>query len=98
MPRGSKPGERRGGRKAGTPNRATIEVKSAAQQYTGEAVQTIYNLMRDGESEQIRLAAAKELIDRGHGKAPQSVEHTGEGGGPIKASIEVAFVSAKNTG
>ena len=96
MPRGSKPGERRGGRKAGTPNKATIEVKAAAQQYTGEAVQTIYNLMRDGESEQIRLAAAKELIDRGHGKAPQSVEHTGEGGGPIKASVEVAFVRAKN--
>src|SRR5512140_2175776 len=29
MPRGSKPGERRGGRQKGTPNRVTSEVRSA---------------------------------------------------------------------
>lgn len=31
MPRGSKPGERRGGRKKGTPNKRTAEVKAALQ-------------------------------------------------------------------
>jgi hypothetical protein len=30
MPRGSKPGERRGGRQKGTPNRVTAEVKALA--------------------------------------------------------------------
>lgn len=29
MPRGSKPGERRGGRQKGTPNKVTVEVKEA---------------------------------------------------------------------
>jgi hypothetical protein len=33
MPRGSKPGERRGGRQKGTPNKATAEVKVLAQKY-----------------------------------------------------------------
>lgn len=31
MPRGAKPGERRGGRTAGTPNKATREIKAAAR-------------------------------------------------------------------
>jgi hypothetical protein len=33
MPRGSKPGERRGARQKGTPNKATAEVKVLAQKY-----------------------------------------------------------------
>jgi hypothetical protein len=90
-------GKREGaGRKKGIPNKATFEIRTAAQKYTGKAVETIYDLMLNGESEQVRLAAAKELIDRGHGKSPQSVEHTGEGGtGPIRHKIEVEFVSTK---
>jgi len=38
MPRGSKPGERRGGRKKGTPNRVQTETKAALQQYITEQV------------------------------------------------------------
>jgi hypothetical protein len=90
-------GKREGaGRKRGVPNKVNVEIRAAAQQHTAKAIAVIHELMLNGESEQVRLAAAKELIDRGHGKAPQSVEHTGEGGGPIKASVEVAFVSAKD--
>lgn len=90
-------GKREGaGRKKGIPNKATLEIRTIAQKYTEQAVAKIVDLMLNAESEQVRLAAAKELVDRGHGKAPQSVEHTGEGGGPIKASIEVAFVASKN--
>ena len=90
-------GKREGaGRKKGVPNKANAEIKKAAQKHTAKAVEIISQLMLNGESEQVRLAAARELIDRGHGKAMQSVEHTGEGGGPIKASVEVAFVRAKN--
>jgi hypothetical protein len=37
MPRGSRPGERRGGRTKGTPNRATAERAAIAARIAGEA-------------------------------------------------------------
>ena len=46
MPRGgSKPGERRGGRKKGTPNKLTAQLQAplaqAARRYDGNALQTL---------------------------------------------------------
>ncbi len=76
--KGSKPGERRGGRKKGTPNKATADVKAAAQQYTAEAVETLAHLMRTAESEQARVAAIREILDRGHGKAAQAIANADE--------------------
>lgn len=56
---------------------------AAARIYTSEALETIVVLMRKGESDTVRFGAAREVLDRGHGKAPQP--QTGEGGaGPIK--------------
>lgn len=78
---GSKPGERRGGRRKGTPNKATADIKVLAQQYTPAAIERLAvlgGLVNAGEgialSEQAQVGALKELIDRGHGKAPQYVE------------------------
>ena len=56
-------------------------MRRAAQKYTSDALETLAQIMRGGESEAARVAAAKELLDRGHGKSPQAL--TGEGGGPI---------------
>jgi len=78
MPRGSRPGERRGGRTAGTPNKATAEVKATAQKYTAESIQVLATIMKTGESEQARIAAARELLDRAHGKPAQSVAVGGD--------------------
>lgn len=85
MARGSKPGERRGGRKKGTPNKATADIKALAQVYTTEAVEELAVIMRGSDSDAARVAAIKELLDRGHGKVPQAV--TGEGGGPVALAI-----------
>jgi hypothetical protein len=80
MPRGSKPGEHRGGRKPGTPNKATRDIRELAQVYTTEAVQELAKLAglvkgtKGAESEQARIAALKEVLDRGHGKATQAVD------------------------
>ena len=74
MPAGAKPGERRGGRQKGTPNHATKELKELARQHCGAALETIVQLMQSSENDQTRLAAAKELIDRGYGKAVQAIE------------------------
>lgn len=73
---GSKVGERRGGRHKGVPNKITADVRIAAQKYTAEAIETLASIMRDSDVDQARIAAAKELLDRGHGKSTQPV--TGE--------------------
>ena len=79
-------GKREGaGRKRGSLNKATADVRIAAQKYTVEAVETLAKIMRSGESEAARVAAADKLLDRGHGKSPQAL--TGEGGGAIALSV-----------
>jgi 2,3-bisphosphoglycerate-independent phosphoglycerate mutase len=76
--RGSKPGERRGGREKGVPNRATAEIKAIAQEYTEQAIKVLADIMVNGESEAARVSAVNALLDRAYGKPSQAIEHTGE--------------------
>jgi hypothetical protein len=77
--RGSKPGERRGGRQAGTPNKATSEIKEAAREFGPAAITRLAELAGliekkpGAESEQTQLGAMRELLDRGYGKAAQAI-------------------------
>jgi hypothetical protein len=73
-------GVKTGGRKAGTPNKVTADIKALAQEYGADAISTIVGIMNMSENDTARLAAAKELIDRGYGKASQAVEVNGEVG------------------
>ena len=62
-------GMKTGGRKVGTPNRATADIKAVTGAYTSEAVQTLVDLMRNETTPPaVRLAAANSLLDRSHGK------------------------------
>jgi hypothetical protein len=73
--RGSKPGERRGGRKKGTPNRSTAEVRrpivELCRAYAPAAVHELARLAREASSETARIAACNAILDRAYGKAPQ---------------------------
>ena len=90
MPRGRKKGTpKTGGRKAGTPNKSTGEIKSTAQAFGQEAFETVIDIMRSKDAPlQVKLAAAREALDRAYGKAPQAI-----GGAddmpPLKAVIQV---------
>ena len=44
MPRGAKPGERRGGRRRGTPNKATAEIKALASEHVPAIVKELVRL------------------------------------------------------
>jgi hypothetical protein len=66
-------GIKTGGRKPGTPNKATAEVRSVAQQYAPAAIEELARLSTGAESEAARVAASKELLDRAYGKAAQPV-------------------------
>lgn len=70
-----------GGRPKGSPNKATRELKEAARAFSVDALSTIAKIMREGENETVRLAAAKELLDRGFGKSTQMVATDEEAGG-----------------
>jgi hypothetical protein len=67
-------GVKTGGRKAGTPNKATADIKAAAQAYTEDALATLAQIMKAGESEAARVAAANSILDRGFGKPRQSMD------------------------
>lgn len=67
-------GKKTGGRQKGTPNKATADVRAAAQQYTAEAIEALAVIMRESESDAAKVAAIKEILDRGHGKARQTIE------------------------
>ena len=87
MARGSKPGERRGGRTKGTPNRATAEAKRAledlAKEHAPAALGALVHVATRGESEAARVAASVALLDRAYGKPRQINEHTGPDGGAV---------------
>jgi hypothetical protein len=83
-----------GGRVAGTPNKQKkFDVMATARQYGLRAIATVIEVMEDDtESGAVRLAAANSLLDRGFGRAKQTVEHTGEDGNDIQHRLVVEFV------
>jgi hypothetical protein len=53
-------------------------VVAASSTYTTEAIETLVKIMRSLKSaDAARVAACKEILDRGHGKAPQALLHSG---------------------
>ena len=74
---GKRPGS---GRKAGTPNKVTADVKEMAQQFGPDAIYEAAKLagLIDGgaykaESEPARIAAINIILDRAYGKATQVI-------------------------
>lgn len=94
--RGSKPGERRGGRAKGTPNKATASIKELAREYTEEALEALVAVLRT-ETGAAKVSAAKEILDRGYGKA--STVLTGdEDGNPIAVAHTIRLVGVRPDG
>lgn len=88
MPKGSKPGERRGGRQKGTPNRRTIWKDSAMEIMRHEGVNPMQILARAAAGEfmsELQLRAAMELAKYGWSQL-QRVEHVGRDGGPVEVA------------
>lgn len=78
-----------GGRKRGTPNKATADVKALAQEYGEEAVTTLAELMRSSASDKARASAAIELLNRGYGKPAQAIIGGGENDPAIRVITEI---------
>jgi len=76
-------GKKTGGRTAGTPNKATAEVKTLAQEHGADVIKTLARLVKEADSDQAKIAAGRELLDRAYGKATQHVS------GNLDAVIQV---------
>lgn len=63
---------RTGGRKAGTPNKVTADVRALAGKYGPKALETLAKIMGNEKAPPAaRVSAAREILDRAYGKAPQ---------------------------
>jgi hypothetical protein len=79
-------GDPRAGRPKGSMNKATAAIKTLAEPYSAEAVKVLAGIMRDTKApDAARIAACRELIDRGHGKARETLRH--EGIEPAKLAV-----------
>lgn len=67
---GARPGA---GRPKGSPTKVNKELRDLAKEYTTEAVEKLANIMRKSESDTASATAAIHLLDRGWGKAPQTI-------------------------
>ncbi len=79
-------GKKTGGRKPGSTNKIAAEIKALAQKHGPEMIEGLLEMARDLEAPHAsRIAAQKEVLDRGFGKPAQVQIHAGEDGeGPIK--------------
>lgn len=89
-------GQKTGGRVAGTPNRATAEVKQLAGKYGPKAIEGLAKLaglakgeVGKAESEAARVAAMKEILDRAYGKASQPIG--GDEDNPLRVINEIVL-------
>lgn len=90
--KGSLPGEHRGGRKPGIPNRKTAAKVATIEASGLTPLDYMLSVLRDGEQPSpIRLDAARSCAPYVHAKL-SSVEVKGDGGGPVLHSLMVRFV------
>jgi len=69
-------GRKTGGRRKGTPNKVTAEIRAAFQLHGDELVAALLALTKS-EDERVRLGAIQACLDRGWGRAVQGVEISG---------------------
>ena len=63
-----------GGRAPGVQNKVSREIRQAAMLRADDAIKALCDLMTGAQNESVRLAAAKELLDRSCGRAPDAIE------------------------
>lgn len=86
------------GNPSGRPKRTVEELDliAACKAKTPAALETIVEIMYNGEQEKSRLTAAQYIIDRGYGKPVQQTELTGKNGAPIEvARIELVALAGE---
>jgi hypothetical protein len=97
MPRGAHPGERRGGRQKGTPNRKTIAVADRLEALGCDPIEGMAKIAMDEKAElSLRAQMYKELAQYVAPKR-KAVEITGEDGDPFQMELKSLIEEIQNT-
>jgi len=75
-------GRKTGGRRKGTVNQVTTEIRAAFQLHGDELVQALLKLTQS-DDERVRLAAITAALDRGWGKPAQALQIKGDPDSPV---------------
>ena len=67
----------------------TPDLKDEAGKYAHEAIEALVALMRNSSSDPVRVAAAKELLDRAHGRP--KTESSVPAGESLQDMVRAAF-------
>lgn len=98
MPKGAK----YGGRQKGTVNKVTAEIGEIAREYGPGAVEKLWHIATKSKSDSAKVAAIKEVLDRGYGKAAQSMTLKGDPNNPLmvvsKEQKDAAVIAATRAG
>ena len=62
-------GKKTGGRQKGSKNIISTDIRYLAQTYGQDAITVLYKLMMNSKQDMVKLNAAREILDRGFGKA-----------------------------
>jgi hypothetical protein len=80
-------------RKKLSTRRTLTEIRSLARSHTRTAINVLVGIMRSNDATPAaRVSAANALLDRGWGKAPQSIENSEEGALELVHRIERIIV------
>ena len=64
--------------------KAEAQVRDAAREHTARCIELLMGIAEDTLLDpRARVVAIQEVLNRGHGKPSQTIEHTGADGGPI---------------
>ncbi len=85
-----------GGRKKGTPNKATTEIRAAFQKHGEELVRALLALCKS-DDERVRLAAITAALDRGWGKPAQALQVRGDPDSPVIFNLRLGDGVAPKT-
>ena len=78
------------GRPKGSTNKIKHDIKASAALHGQEALSRLVHLMKHSKADQVQVAAAKEILDRAYGKAPQAIVGDADAP-PIKTTLEVLW-------
>ncbi|MGM4891252.1 hypothetical protein [Tardiphaga sp. 839_C3_N1_4] len=73
-------GNKTGGRRKGTLNKATQEITTLARAHVPAALQELGRLATEAQSETARVSAIGMILDRAYGKPSQAIQHSGSVG------------------
>ncbi len=85
-----------GGRRKGTANRATAEIRAAFQLHGDELVQALLKLTQS-DDERVRLGAITAALDRGWGKPAQALQVRGDPDSPVIFNLRLGDGVAPKT-